>query len=84
MTVIIITISSVLSSIIFGIICGQITRLFRWKKTKQSLNSENSPDYEVVPISVRGIANSRKTHKEVNLQQNEAYGQVINNVLATM
>ena len=64
-------ISSVLSSFvffIFGLLCGQIMRLFR----RQPFPSENLQDYEVVSH----IANSQETCKEVTLQPNEAYGQL--------
>lgn len=74
-----IIISSALCSIIFfifGLICGQLTALFQ-KRKKPPLHSENSPDYEVVSIRVSSIANSQEVHQDVNLQLNEAYGQVV-------
>ena len=73
-----IIISSVSSSFFFfvvGLICGLITSLslrLIWKKTKPQPHSESSPDYEVVPPI--NLPSSQKTHREVNLQLNEAYG----------
>ena len=58
---------------IIGLLCGQITRLFP-KRNKQPRPSETlQPHYEVVPYN---IANSQEEHKAVNLQPNEAYGQL--------
>ena len=75
--------SSVLSSIVFlvfGLLCGQITRLFSYKKKKTNLkphalgplDDRHSPVYEVVPP----IPNKQKAPREVNLHLNEAYGPV--------
>ena len=69
-------ISSLSSSFVFfiiGLLCGQITRLFP-KRNKQPHPSEIlQPQYEVVSYN---ISNSQEEHKAVNLQPNEAYGQL--------
>ena len=71
-TAIISTLSSSLFFII-GLLCGLITRLFQ-KRNKQPRPSETlQPQYEVVPFN---IANSQEADKAVNLQSNEAYGQL--------
>ena len=78
-TTIVYTTTIILSSIfffIFGLTCGQITRLCQ-KRKKSPLNGENSPDYEVVPIRVPSIVKSQEMRQEVHFQPNEAYGQIM-------
>ena len=72
-TAIISSLSSSFVFLIIGLLCGQIIRLFP-KRNKQSRPSETlQPQYEVASYN---ISNSQEEHKAVNLQPNEAYGQL--------